>query len=65
MEGKGNLCEKQECRTNFAQFTVIIKQLKQHGSKHKRTDTKTEVAVVRESHIGHRKSSKTSIKPKL
>lgn len=33
-------------------FTVIIKQLKQHWSNQKKTDTKTAVVVVRESHIG-------------
>lgn len=64
-KGKDNWYEKQENGKKFAQFTVIIKQLKQLGSKEKLTDTKTEVTMVRESHIGYRRSRRTSVnKPK-
>lgn len=46
---KDNWYENQEYRTKFAQFSVIIKQLKPIGSKPKITDSKIEVTVVREA----------------
>lgn len=61
MKGKADRYEKQEYRTKFARFTVIIKQLKQLRSKQEMTDTQIKVPVVRESHTGYRRSRRTSV----